>query len=133
VPDGAAQRRRREHAGTLHRVVVLEDGFAWNGTTYRSLSEVARAITGTNWNGPRFFGLKHVAGRGYKVHLAALLITTELLIMKKLILPAMALAAKSCLDRASWTVPVADVKLTFAKSAQRAGQTAVLHLFRPLT
>jgi hypothetical protein len=31
VPDGAAQRRRREHAGTLHRVVVLEDGFAWEG------------------------------------------------------------------------------------------------------
>ena len=31
MPDGAAQRRRREHAGTLHRVVVLEDGFAWEG------------------------------------------------------------------------------------------------------
>jgi hypothetical protein len=48
----------REHAGTLHRVVVLEDGFSWKGATYRSLSEVARAITGTNWNGPRFFGLR---------------------------------------------------------------------------
>ena len=48
----------REHAGTLHRVVVVTDGFSWKGATYRSLSEVARAITGTNWNGPRFFGLR---------------------------------------------------------------------------
>lgn len=48
----------REHGGTMHHVVVLADGFAWNGTTYRSLSEVAYAITGTRWNGPRFFGLK---------------------------------------------------------------------------
>ena len=48
----------REYAGELQRVVVLEDGFAWNGKPYRSLSEVARAITGTNWNGPRFFGLR---------------------------------------------------------------------------
>ena len=47
----------REWAGELHRVTVLEVGFAWNGATYRSLSEVARAITGTRWNGPRFFGL----------------------------------------------------------------------------
>ena len=51
----------REHAGTLHRVVVVTDGFAWNGAPYRSLSEVARAITGTNWNGPRFFGLRDKA------------------------------------------------------------------------
>jgi Protein of unknown function (DUF2924) len=48
----------REHGGTMHRVTVLADGFAWDGVTYRSLSEVARAITGTNWNGPRFFGLR---------------------------------------------------------------------------
>ena len=48
----------REHNGELHRVVVMPDGFAWNGKTYGSLSEVARAITGTNWNGPRFFGLR---------------------------------------------------------------------------
>ncbi len=47
----------REWAGELHRVMALEVGFAWNGATYRSLSEVARAITGTRWNGPRFFGL----------------------------------------------------------------------------
>jgi hypothetical protein len=48
----------REHGGTMHHVMVLSDGFGWNNTTYRSLSEVAFAITGTRWNGPRFFGLK---------------------------------------------------------------------------
>lgn len=48
----------REWEGTLQRVMVLERGFAWNGQTYDSLSGVARAITGTNWNGPRFFGLR---------------------------------------------------------------------------
>jgi hypothetical protein len=36
----------------------MADGFAWNGTTYESLSKVAFAITGTKWNGPRFFGLR---------------------------------------------------------------------------
>jgi len=48
----------REHGGAMHHVMVQADGFAWNGVTYRSLSEVAFAITGTRWNGPRFFGLK---------------------------------------------------------------------------
>jgi hypothetical protein len=48
----------REWDGTLQRVIALESGFAWNGGTYESLSKVARAITGTNWNGPRFFGLR---------------------------------------------------------------------------
>jgi hypothetical protein len=48
----------REHGGTMHRVVVVPDGYLWKEKTYRSLSEVARAITGTNWNGPRFFGLR---------------------------------------------------------------------------
>jgi hypothetical protein len=48
----------REHDGVLHRVMVLEAGFAWNGTIHGSLSEVARAITGTRWNGHRFFGLR---------------------------------------------------------------------------
>jgi hypothetical protein len=52
---------RREWQGALHSVVVIEHGFAWNGTTYRSLSEVARAITGTRWNGPRFFGLRQAS------------------------------------------------------------------------
>jgi hypothetical protein len=51
----------REHEGVLHQVAAVNGGFAWNETTYRSLSEVARAITGTNWNGPRFFGLREKA------------------------------------------------------------------------
>jgi hypothetical protein len=41
-----------------HCVTVLDDGFAYDGHTYASLSEIAREITGTNWNGPRFFGLR---------------------------------------------------------------------------
>jgi hypothetical protein len=48
----------REWNGRMHRVAVLADGFAWNGNTYPSLSKVAGAITGTRWNGPRFFGLR---------------------------------------------------------------------------
>jgi hypothetical protein len=44
--------------GTTHRVMVLADGFAWNGITYGSLSSIAKAITGTSWNGWLFFGLK---------------------------------------------------------------------------
>jgi len=64
VPDPRRGRLRpgtlleREHGGTLHRVSVVEAGFNWQGRIYQSLSEVARAITGTNWNGPRFFGLR---------------------------------------------------------------------------
>ena len=50
----------REWNGRLERVMILDDGYAWNGCVYRSLSQVARAITGTNWNGHRFFGLKAV-------------------------------------------------------------------------
>ena len=48
----------REWDRWSHRVTVLADGFAWNGQTYDSLSAVALAITGTKWNGPRFFGLR---------------------------------------------------------------------------
>jgi hypothetical protein len=48
----------REWNGALQRVMVLETGFAWNGKTYRSLSQIARAMTGTTWNGHRFFGLR---------------------------------------------------------------------------
>jgi hypothetical protein len=48
----------REWNGHMHRVAVLDDGFACNGKTYPSLSKVAFAITGTRWNGPRFFGLR---------------------------------------------------------------------------
>ena len=49
---------RREWNGHMQRVTVLAEGFAWNGKTYPSLSQVAFAITGTRWNGPRFFGLR---------------------------------------------------------------------------
>jgi Protein of unknown function (DUF2924) len=48
----------REWKGRLERVTVLEKGFAWNGEPYGSLSQVAKAMTGTNWNGHRFFGLR---------------------------------------------------------------------------
>jgi hypothetical protein len=47
----------REWDGHLQRVMVLADGFSWNGKTYPSLSMVAFAMTGTRWSGPRFFGL----------------------------------------------------------------------------
>jgi Protein of unknown function (DUF2924) len=43
--------------GALHEVEVLEDGYLWRGARHRSLSAIARAITGTKWSGPRFFGL----------------------------------------------------------------------------
>ena len=48
----------REWHGETHEVLVLDKGFAWRGETYTSLTAVARAITGTNWNGWAFFGLK---------------------------------------------------------------------------
>lgn len=48
----------REWNGITHVVDVTDTGFRWNGETYRSLSSVARAITGARWSGPRFFGLK---------------------------------------------------------------------------
>ncbi len=48
----------REWKGVRHHVMAVKDGYAWNGETYRSLSDVARAITGTRWSGPRFFGLR---------------------------------------------------------------------------
>ncbi len=47
----------REHAGVLHRVAVLGHGYEWKGRVFPSLSAVASAISGTNWNGRRFFGL----------------------------------------------------------------------------
>src|SRR6202158_4910702 len=48
----------REWDRQSQRVMVMADGFAWNGQAYDSLSKVAFAITGTRWNGPRFFGLR---------------------------------------------------------------------------
>ena len=48
----------REWQGTTHEVRVLDAGFDYAGQTYKSLSAVARAITGTPWSGPLFFGIK---------------------------------------------------------------------------
>ena len=48
----------REWQGRTYEVLVLDDGLSWQGTSYRSLSAVARTITGTAWSGPLFFGLK---------------------------------------------------------------------------
>ncbi len=53
----------REHGGVLHRVTAMPDGFEWRGRTFRSLSAVARAITGVSWSGRRFFGVDR-SGRG---------------------------------------------------------------------
>ena len=52
----------REWNGAVHVVTIGEDGMiAWNGKSWKSLSEVARAITGTRWSGPAFFGLRRSA------------------------------------------------------------------------
>jgi hypothetical protein len=48
----------REWQGRTHEVVVRDDGLSWQGMLYRSLSAIARKITGTAWSGPLFFGLK---------------------------------------------------------------------------
>ena len=48
----------REYQGKGHEVMIVPDGFCWQGTVYASLSTIARKITGTSWNGPRFFGLR---------------------------------------------------------------------------
>jgi Protein of unknown function (DUF2924) len=56
----------REWQGTTHHVTIMNDGFLWSGIAYRSLSGVARAITGTKWNGPRFFGMRRVNGKEWE-------------------------------------------------------------------
>jgi hypothetical protein len=61
----------REWRGETHDVLVLEDGFQWRGQRWRSLSMIAREITGTPWSGPRFFGLRGRAGAGNAVGLEA--------------------------------------------------------------
>jgi hypothetical protein len=48
----------REWRGRTYDVLALNDGYSWQGTSYRSLSAIAREITGTAWSGPLFFGLK---------------------------------------------------------------------------
>src|SRR5207253_6123881 len=50
--------RSREWQGRTYEVLVLDDGFCWQNTHHRSLSALARKITGTPWSGPLFFGLK---------------------------------------------------------------------------
>jgi hypothetical protein len=55
----------RQWQSTTHTVMVLDDGFELDGRTYKSLSAVAKVITGTNWNGYAFFGIKRAA-RGNK-------------------------------------------------------------------
>lgn len=54
-------RLEREWRGTTQNVEVVDGGFRWEGRTYPSLSQVAQAITGVKWNGPRFFGLRQAA------------------------------------------------------------------------
>jgi len=66
-PDEPLNVARRAQSGTVlvrdwkgksHRVMIMEEGFGYDGRTYSNLSEIARLITGTRWNGPRFFGLR---------------------------------------------------------------------------
>ena len=59
----AGTRLIREYQGVEHVVTVRDDGFEWQGRPYRSLSAIARAITGSQWNGLIFFGLKRQAAR----------------------------------------------------------------------
>ncbi len=53
----------REWGGETHSVMVLEGGFEYRGQRYRSLSEIARLITGAHWSGPRFFGVRRAVTR----------------------------------------------------------------------
>jgi Protein of unknown function (DUF2924) len=53
----------RTWKGKSYRVMVMADGFAYDGKTFASLSEIATEITGTRWNGPRFFGLRSPSNR----------------------------------------------------------------------
>jgi hypothetical protein len=53
----------RTWKGKSYRVMVMADGFAHDGKTFASLSEIASEITGTRWNGPRFFGLRSTSNR----------------------------------------------------------------------
>ena len=59
----AGTRLIREWQGVEHTVTVLNDGYEWQGRPYQSLSAIARAITGTRWNGWVFFGLKNCRSR----------------------------------------------------------------------
>jgi hypothetical protein len=54
----------RSWHGKVHQVLVLENGYEHEGRRYRSLSQIARAITGAHWSGPRFFGLRKAKANG---------------------------------------------------------------------
>ena len=58
----------REYQGRRHTVTVAPEGYVWEGTSYSSLSAIARAITGTVWNGPRFFAVKSAPGNDPPMH-----------------------------------------------------------------
>ena len=58
----------RDYQGRRHTVTVAPEGYVWEGTSYSSLSAIARAITGTVWNGPRFFAVKPVPGNDPPAH-----------------------------------------------------------------
>src|SRR5580693_7751562 len=67
--DGLARRdRSRRGERNLKIGTVAPEGYVWEGTSYSSLSAIARAITGTVWNGPRFFAVKPVPGNDPLVH-----------------------------------------------------------------
>lgn len=61
-PPSPGTKLTREYKGVPHTVEVLDKGFRYGDGCYRSLSEIARLITGTHWNGPRFFGLRERVG-----------------------------------------------------------------------
>lgn len=68
APDAPRKRRLkpgteivREYQGERHTVIITTEGFRWRDDDYPSLTAIARIITGTNWNGPRFFGLRPAA------------------------------------------------------------------------
>src|SRR4051812_33612069 len=58
----------REWGGRTHSVIVLDEGFEYDGSRYRSLTEIARRITSAHWSGPRFFGLRRAATRSGADH-----------------------------------------------------------------
>ena len=58
LPASSGQRLIREWNGVEHTVDITEAGYRWNGKTWRSLSAIAKEITGTKWSGPRFFGVQ---------------------------------------------------------------------------
>ena len=62
-PSHAIGTEPREYRGKLHEVTVLDSGYEYQGQVYRSLTEIAKAITGTKWSGPVFFGYKRPGKR----------------------------------------------------------------------